>query len=175
MVQTVLGPNITNIIVEFAWNVPRKECNLWEELDMLIEFRASVPRCLLRIGIHWRGHRYGECMNPWYAGMPYTPLCFLSLFPPFVQQTPNLVRYIPLCGFRQLGTYRGVVQRHLDQFLKGDPMGWNKLLLFLWSVSPPYMELSHDWPPLNLFEAVQGQLDGAELLPLNFELPWLCV
>ena len=167
MLPTVLE----NLIGTFAYG---QETPLSEELETLIKFRECVPPCLLLPEVSWLDpHRHGRCLNPWYRGMPYTPFGLLGHDPPFVPGMLYLSRSMCKQVFSELHTYPKVFQRHLNQFYRGNPCSWNKALAFLLRLQ------AQVWPgyrdPRSLLEVLVEQLEGAQLLPACFSVPWLAV
>tara|TARA_B000000460_G_scaffold184488_1_gene132450 strand:- start:149 stop:502 length:354 start_codon:yes stop_codon:yes gene_type:complete len=105
--------------------------------------------------------------------MPYTPFGLLGHDPPFVPGMLYLSRSMCKQVFSELHTYPKVFQRHLNQFYRGNPGSWNKALAFLLRLQ------AQVWPgyrdPRSLLEVLVEQLEGAQLLPACFSVPWRAV
>ena len=168
--KSVFCENILNVISEFAWNL---RVDLEFEINQLIAFRECIPTSILKFTVDYSDGRYGECLNPWYRGMPYFPLELITDDPPFKQVLMNLHRWFEFNTWMRLRTYRAVFARHLHQFFNGSSEAWGKILVLLNSLPVGCAELDF-LPdcPTNPLQQLLSEFEEAQLLPGYFSPPW---
>ena len=168
--NTILCQDIIQLICEFGWGV--EKCKLTTEIALLIQFRNAVPPSCVKPLLSWHDSRYGDILNPWYRGMPYTPLCLIRHETPYVDLSDicnSISRYL----FRNMHTYWGVFRRHCQCVAHGSPLAWNKFILSIWAIVDELDEVGPLVnPPLNRMQLILLQAETAELLPGYFLQPW---